>query len=767
MARNEGSAAGSNRGNSGAGSSGNARELPPQLGRYRVKQKLGGGGMGSVYLVENTELEREEALKVPHFGDGTDTELLERFLREARSAAKLDHANLCPIYDAGVQDGFYYLTMRYLKGKLLSDYSGQAQPTRKTVEIVTKLAQALETAHSKGVIHRDLKPSNIMMVAGVGPVVMDFGLAKQVQQADSKLTQSGSMLGTPAYMPPEQVNGELDQMGPPSDVYSLGVILYELLTGRLPFEGTMASIFGKILYAEPPLPSAIVPGLNPTLDGFCRKAMAKSVSERYPSMKAFAAVLIEYLKAMPANEGLGSLIPNAVDNTDVFQAQTVAPSPRPAPRADLFQAQTLAPQSRSSMPLPTIGPLAGRDSSGLLATVAAGPRGQDVQEETRQGASSGTKLVRVLVLTGVVGALAGVGWMMLPESNTPKPTPKLLAKAPTPKVEPPASAKKKVGGSQPKATPNRRPIVPVPAPVMTPAKRRPGFPKAAEPIVPKKEEPKAEEPIPPGNLSGFVSLFSGDNFAGWTVDGGRGEAWKADSGVIEARGQGYPTRNYLLTDRDYSDFILRLEFNLEKGAGSGIAIRARQGEQVPTQGGGRIVDHPLFKLIESPGREQTGTTHWVVNSMNVSPDSTAALKPSGSWNLLELEVRGSTMRAWVNEKLVLDTTIVPTSRFPDGTVPGLNRNKGRIGLQRHTGTVRFRNIALKELAAAPNPVAKADDPATKAAKSLQFGELLEQQGKPDQALRLYKEIVHDFPDTPAALKAKENIAALTAKARRK
>src|SRR5205807_5269934 len=130
--------------------------------------------------------------------------------------------------------------------------------------------------------------SNVMMVTGVGPVVMDFGLAKQVQQADQKLTKAGSMLGTPAYMPPEQVNGELERMGPASDVYSLGVILYELLTGQLPFEGSMAAIFGQILYAEPPLPSTLVPGLNSVLNGICQKAMAKAPAERYPSMNAFA-----------------------------------------------------------------------------------------------------------------------------------------------------------------------------------------------------------------------------------------------------------------------------------------------------------------------------------------------------------------------------------------------------------------------------------------------------------------------------------------------
>ena len=323
-------------------------ELPPQFGRYRVMKKLGGGGMGTVYLVENTELEREEALKVPHFGDGDDPQLRERFLREAKSAARLDHANLCPVYDAGVQDGIYYLTMRFLKGKLLSDFVGKAQPERKAVEVVARLAQALESAHGKGVIHRDLKPSNIMMV-GASPVVMDFGLAKQVRQPDQKLTQDGSMLGTPAYMPPEQLKGELERMGPASDVYSLGVILYELLTGRLPFEGTTAVIFGQILHTEPPLPSALVPGLNPTLDGICRKAMAKDSTERFPSMKAFAAALFDFLRATPATQSAGNLVPTAVDKA-VFQAATVAPQRRPAGDNGIFQLATVAPQARRSLP---------------------------------------------------------------------------------------------------------------------------------------------------------------------------------------------------------------------------------------------------------------------------------------------------------------------------------------------------------------------------------------------------------------------------------
>ncbi len=322
-------------------------ELPSQFGRYRVVEKLGDGGMGSVYLVENTTLEREEALKVPLFSDGDDPEVRERFVREAKSAAKIDHSNVCPIYDAGAQDGNYYLTMRYLKGKLLSEYTGRAQPNRKSVEIVIRLAQAMEAAHSKGIIHRDLKPKNIMMVSGVGPVVMDFGLAKLIRQPDQKLTQTGSSLGTPAYMPPEQIRGDLEQMGPASDVYSLGVILFQLLTGRLPFDGpTVAVVYGQILHTEPPMPSSLLPALSPVLDDICSRAMAKEPAARYPSMKAFAAELTEYLRSIPLTAGASNLAPTAVDNAAVFQAATIPPGARVRENDRNFQPPKVPPKPR-------------------------------------------------------------------------------------------------------------------------------------------------------------------------------------------------------------------------------------------------------------------------------------------------------------------------------------------------------------------------------------------------------------------------------------
>ncbi len=214
-----------------------------------------------------------------------------------------------------------------------------------------------------------------MMVTGVSPVVMDFGLAKQVRQADAKLTQEGSMLGTPAYMPPEQVNGELERMGPASDIYSLGVILYELLTGRLPFEGSMAAIFGKILYTEPPSPSALVPGLNPALDAICRKAMAKLAADRYPSMKAFAAALTDFLRSTPATAGAGGLVPNTVDNAAIFQTPTVAPARQPADNSDVFQLAPTAGDKAAVFQAATVAP--GRQpaaNSDVFQTPTVAPR---------------------------------------------------------------------------------------------------------------------------------------------------------------------------------------------------------------------------------------------------------------------------------------------------------------------------------------------------------------------------------------------------------
>ncbi len=375
--------------------------MPTEFGRYRVRKQLGGGGMGAVYLVENTELKREEALKVPHFGVGGNPDVRERFLREARAAAQLDHPNLCPVYDVGTIDGVCFLTMRYLKGKLLSEFTGKPQPPRKAVEITAKLAQALESAHTKGVIHRDLKPNNVMMCPGVGPVVMDFGLAKQTKGEDQKLTQAGTTMGTPSYMPPEQIKGELDRLGPASDVYSLGVILFEMLTGRLPFKAaTTAEVYGLVLHTEAPALSSLQPGLSPALDAICAKALAKTPESRYPSMKAFAAALINYLKTAPAGENAGNLTPTKIGSAEIFQSATVMPNQtRTAPPV----ARGGATQRVNQRPPSTNMPVAGR----LANTQAAFSEAAE-----REGRSTTQRMGFLALVLAVLGAIGGVGYLV-------------------------------------------------------------------------------------------------------------------------------------------------------------------------------------------------------------------------------------------------------------------------------------------------------------------------------------------------------------------
>ena len=213
---------------------GQSVSLPEQFGRYRIVRLLGEGAMGAVYLAHDTQLDREVALKTPTFTGSKAPELIERFYREARSAATLNHPNICQVHDVGEIDGTHFITMAYIEGRTLSDFvsSTKPRPPRHVAVVIRKLALALEHAHRKGVIHRDLKPANIMVHNQREPMIMDFGLARRTDKsAEAHVTKSGVIVGTPAYMSPEQVKGEQETIGPAADVYSLGVIIYELLTG--------------------------------------------------------------------------------------------------------------------------------------------------------------------------------------------------------------------------------------------------------------------------------------------------------------------------------------------------------------------------------------------------------------------------------------------------------------------------------------------------------------------------------------------------------
>ncbi len=180
--------------------------LPEQVGRYRVVRLLGRGGMGAVFLAEDPELGRPVALKVPRLGPADGPQVLERFHREARAAATLHHPNICPVYDVGEVGGVPYLAMAFVEGKALSEVlrGGKPVPARRAAALVRKLALALQEAHARGVVHRDLKPANVMIDRRGEPVIMDFGLARLTSPGETRLTQDGSVLGTPAYMAPSR-----------------------------------------------------------------------------------------------------------------------------------------------------------------------------------------------------------------------------------------------------------------------------------------------------------------------------------------------------------------------------------------------------------------------------------------------------------------------------------------------------------------------------------------------------------------------------------
>jgi hypothetical protein len=280
---------------------GSADSLPETFGRYRILRELGRGAMGTVYLAHDSQLDRSVALKVPRFSTADGPEVRQRFLSEARAAATIEHPNVCPVYDVGEIDGIPYLTMAYLQGQPLAHLLQRPTPLTQwqAAALVRQLTAPLQAAHERGIVHRDLKPSNILINQRGEPVILDFGLARRLRPDDVRLTQLGQPLGTPAYMSPEQVTGAVHRMGPGCDIYALGVILYQLLTGRLPFDGAVAEVLGQIVSQPPVPPSHHRPGLDPRLEAICLKALSKNVADRPASMRDLGTALTECLRCDP------------------------------------------------------------------------------------------------------------------------------------------------------------------------------------------------------------------------------------------------------------------------------------------------------------------------------------------------------------------------------------------------------------------------------------------------------------------------------------
>lgn len=260
-----------------------------RLSRYRILKRLGQGGMGEVYLAEDTQLDRQVALKTPHLAERKN--LRERFVNEAKATAMLQHPGICPVFDAGEIDGQPFLTMAFIEGPTLREFWMQESciTVSETLTLFVRIARAMQAAHDAGIVHRDLKPSNVMLNTVGAPVVMDFGLAcRESIPQEERITQTGDTFGSPAYMSPEQVEGPVGEVGPASDIYSLGVMLFEALTGRLPFRGTVSSILVKIARDQPPTPSDFSVEVDPEIENLCLQMLAKDPAKRPVSMTAVA-----------------------------------------------------------------------------------------------------------------------------------------------------------------------------------------------------------------------------------------------------------------------------------------------------------------------------------------------------------------------------------------------------------------------------------------------------------------------------------------------
>jgi serine/threonine-protein kinase len=411
-----------------------------QLGNYKIVNELGRGGMAVVYRAYQSSLNRYVAIKVLPARLGFDQEFVERFQREALASAQLRHPNIVVIHDVGHEQGIYFIVMELLEGRTLKQIVEEegALPVERATRVVEQVAAALDYAHQRGFVHRDVKPANIFVSKEGHTTLTDFGIAKAASEAQ-QLTRTGMLMGTPEYMSPEQAEG--DNVDYRTDLYALGVVLYQMLVGQVPFRGTTPhAILHAVIY-EPPIPlRRLRPDLSPGIESMVLKAIDKRPERRYQS----GAELAEALKTAPMSPAQRLVVP-------------AQPGPAPAGRA--------TPQETSTSKRPIVWILGGIAVilCALMAVLAFMILGGDGSKETPTPTTAVAAITQTAVPDGTVVSLTETAAALLasatPETVSPEPitdTPEAPTDTPEPPTdtpEPPTNTPTATATRTPTATP--------------------------------------------------------------------------------------------------------------------------------------------------------------------------------------------------------------------------------------------------------------------------------------------------------------------------
>lgn len=495
--------------------------LNRQLGPYRIEALIGRGGMAAVYRAFDTRLQRYVALKMLYPQYLADTDIVERFRREAITAAQLDHPHIAPIYDVGEDDGLVYLAMKLLPGPSLAEVLQREQrlPPERVAILIRQIASALDEAHQHGIIHRDIKPGNVLLDSRGSAILTDFGIAKSLDAPS--LTESSVIVGTPDYIAPEQINprlapgGKIDHR---ADLYSLGAMIYRMLTGRRPFDGPSQTVLLAHLQDPPPPPSEVLPSLPPSIDAVIAQAMAKRPEERYSTATELAQALSD---SLGDSTEVGVVFPPAAIRSDPYTrptTQALKASAVVTPSAD--KTPSLLAKSAPEQPARTRGrarllPL----TIALALVLLLGVGAVLAQQMVQQASGSPAALPQTAKVAEAASATATATKTVTPTTSpTTSPTATSEPTATMTITTAPATATTQivVVNPQPRPTTAPRQATPRPAPTNAPqptSKPQPQPTAKPAPTDPPAPQPTATSALPTCQAQlagGFGTLWRGN-----------------------------------------------------------------------------------------------------------------------------------------------------------------------------------------------------------------------------------------------------------------